>query len=53
MLKLSPLLLWVNVPRPAAGDEATHPGIVLPGAARKLAKSADAVPQSMLRLEMV
>ena len=52
-LKLSPVLRWVNVARPAAGEVALHPGIALPAPARKLVKSADAVPQSMLRLETV
>jgi hypothetical protein len=52
-LKLSPLLRWLKVARPAAGDVAFQPGIALPAPARKLLKSADAVPQSMLPLATV
>jgi hypothetical protein len=52
-LKLSPLLRWVNMARPAADDVVFQPGIALPAPARKLLKSADAVPQSMLRLARV
>jgi hypothetical protein len=52
-LKESPLLRWVKVARPAAGEVVFHPEIGLPAPARKLVKSAEAVPQSMLGLETV
>jgi len=52
-LKLSPLLRWVNVARPALGAVVFQPAIGLPAPARKAVKSADALPQSMLRLETV
>lgn len=52
-VKLSPLLRWVKVARPAAAEVVLHPAIGCPAPARKLVKSADAVPQSMLRLETV
>ncbi len=51
-LKLKPLLRCVNVAWPAPAGAAFQPGICLPAPARKLVKSADAVPQSMLRLEI-
>ena len=51
MLKLIPLPRWVKVARPAPGDDVVHPAIGFPAPARKLVKSADAVPQSMLGLE--
>ena len=46
-LKLRPLLRWVKVARPAAGEFVFQPAIGLPAPARKLVKSAEAVPQSM------
>jgi hypothetical protein len=52
-LKLSPLLRCVNVARAAADDVVSHPAIDFPAPARKLVKSADAVPQSMLLLDTV
>jgi hypothetical protein len=52
-LKLSPLLVWVNVARPAVADELVHPGSVRPARARKPAKSDDAVPQARFGLETV
>ena len=52
-VKLSLLFRWVNVARPAAGEVVVHPGIVFPAPARKLVRSADAVPQSTLALETV
>lgn len=52
-LKANPLLRWVNVARPAADDVVFHPAIGLPAPARKLVKSADAVPQSILLLDTV
>jgi len=53
MLNVRLLLRWVKVARPVAGEVVVHPGIGFPAPARKLVKSADAVPQSMLRLETV
>lgn len=52
-VKLSPLLRWVKVARPAAGEVVVHPEIGFPAAARKLVNSADAVPQPRLGLETV
>jgi hypothetical protein len=52
-LKLSPLLVWVNVARPAVADELVHPGSVRPARARKPAKSDDVVPQARFGLETV
>ena len=49
--KLRPLLRCTNVARPAPGEVVFHPGICLPAIARKLVKSAEAVPQSRLELD--
>ncbi len=50
-LKLSPLLGWLNVARPADVDELVQPRTSRPARARKPAKSAEAVPQAMFGLE--
>ena len=52
-VKLNPVLRWLKVARPAAGEVVVHPAMGFPAAARKLVNSAEAVPQAMLGLDTV
>ena len=50
-VKLSPLLRWVKLARPAAGEVGVHPAIGFPAPARKLGAPAKPAARSDADLE--